>query len=322
MMQRDDILNRLLEALEKKIPEKSKLVDTLMEILYMEKGAINRRLRGDVPFSFYEVANIADKLELSIVNLNDAKTKWVDSFALDTTGVDFKKWHEYIALVNLAKKDPLSEFASSTNHVPGSIYAKYESLYKFFIYKYVYLIGGTENRTSFKEFIISEELKNIYRSYYHESKFFAKNIFICDHAMVDNLITDLRYFSGINLLSGDDMQQIKEELFAFLNYFEEIAVNGCFDETGTQVDIYISDVNLDSNYNYMKINDICISLVRTFNINAVMGRDKTSYERIKNWIQSLKRTSTLISRSAAVFRAEFFEKQRALISGLNTENSR
>ena len=169
---------------------------------------------------------------------------------------------------------------------------------------------------SFKEFILPEELKKIYWSYYHESKFIANNLFVCDNLMTDNLITDLRYFFGIRLLSEDDMRQIKEDLFSFMDYFEEIAVNGSFDETGNQVEIYISDVNLDSNYTYLQINNIGICLVRTFNINAVMAKDNNSYEKIKNWVQALKRTSTLISRSGAAFRADFFEKQRKMISEL------
>ena len=134
--------------------------------------------------------------------------------------------------------------------------------------------------------------------------------------MVDNLITDLRYFSGIHLLAADDLQQIKEDLFSFLDYFEEIAVNGCFDETGTQVDIYISDINLDANYCYMQINDMFLSTIRTFSINAIMARDKSSFDKIKNWVQSLIKTSTLISRSGAAYRADFFEKQRKMISEL------
>jgi len=315
-MKREIVLSSLLEILEKKIPQKTKLTETLMDILFLEKGAVSRRLRGEVPFNIFELASISEKLNLPLLNLTADKSEWVDSFTLDVTGISFKKWHEYIAFVNLAKKDPLSEFACSTNQIPATIYAKYVSLYKFFIFKYLYLLGGTENRMTFKEFILPEELKKIYWSYYHESKFIAKSFFVCDTLMTDNLITDLRYFSGIHLLSEDELRQIKEDLLSFMDYFEEIAVNGSFDETGNQVEIYISDVNLDSNYTYLQINNIRVCLVRTFNINAVMAKDNNSYEKIKNWVQSLKRSSTLISQSGAIFRAEFFEKQRKMIAEL------
>ena len=315
-MKNDDIHRNLLEVLEKKIPDRSKLVEILMDSLFMEKGAIYRRLRGEVPFSFNEVVNISEKLDLSLINLTAEKSEWVDSFALEATEVGFKKWHEYIAFISTAKKDLNSDFAASSNQLPATIYAKYESLYKFYIFKYQYLLGGTVNRTSFNEFILPEELKQIYFSYYSESKHFAKTFFICDHSMIYNLITDLKYFYGIKLLFDDDIRQIKEDLFSFLDYFEEIALNGCFDETGKTVDIYISDINLDATYTYMQINNRCVSLLRTFIINAVMAKDITTFEKIKGWVQSLKRSSTLISQSGAAYRADFFEKQRILVSEL------
>ena len=315
-MKKDEMHRYFLDVLEKKIPEKAKLVEMLMETLFIEKGAVYRRLRGEVPFSFYEVATLAEKLDFSLNNLIIDKSEWIDSFALDITGVDLKKWYDYITLINLAKNDPHSEFAASSNLLPATIYAKYESLYKFYIFKYLYLLKGTENRVSYKEFILPEDLRQMYWSYYHEPKFFAKTCYICDHSMIDNFITDLHYFSGIHLLSIDDVKRIKEDLFSFLDYFEEIALNGCFDETGNSVEIYISDVNLDASYTYMQLNKIKVCLVRTFVINAVMAKDNNSFEKIKSWVQSLKKSSTLITKSGMVYRTDFFDRQRAILSEL------
>jgi len=67
-MKRDDVHRCFLGALEKKIPEQTKLVEALMEILSMEKGAIYRRLRGEVPFSFFEAVHISEKLNIPINN--------------------------------------------------------------------------------------------------------------------------------------------------------------------------------------------------------------------------------------------------------------
>ena len=315
-MKRDDVHRYFMEALEKKIPDKSKLVEILAETLFMEKGAIYRRLRGEVPFSFYEVANIAEKLNLSLENLIPVRSVWVDSFVVDLAGVDANIWDNFLAFIRLAKKDPNSEFNDSTNLLPTTIYYKFETLYKFSLFKYHYLLTRTESRKLFKDFAIPENFSRISKAYYEEAKTFAKTTYICDHAMIDNFITDLRYFSGINLISEDDIRQIKEDLYALLDYFEAIALNGCFEETGNPVDIYISDINLDANYCYMQINDMYLSVIRTFSINAIMARDKLSFEKIKNWVQSLIKSSTLISRSGAAYRADFFEKQRRMVSEL------
>ena len=315
-MQREVLHRSLLDALEKKIPDKSKLVDTLTEILCMEKGAINRRLRGDVPFSFYEVVNIAERLKLTISHFLTAKTLWIDNIAQDMAGLDYNIWEEIVDFVKLAKNDPNSHFTDSANLVPGTIFYRYPLLYKFYLYKYQYLLKGAENRMSFDEFAVPEYILNMSHTYFLESKHFAKTTYICDQAMISNLITDVHYFSSINLISKDDIQQIKEVLFDLLDYIERIALNGCFEETGNRSDIYISEVNLDTNYTYLRINDIYISYIRTFCIHTVMSRDKISYDKIKKWVQSLIKTSTLITQSAAVYRMNFFEKQRKLVSEL------
>ena len=315
-MKKDDLHQYLLGALKEKIPEQTKLVEMLMETLFMEKGAIYRRLRGEVPFSFFEVVNIAEKLSVSLNSLIAANPERIDSFDLNVMDIDYDQWEYYISLINLAKNDPHSEFAESSNLIPISIYSKFESLYKFYLFKYQYLLSGTESRTSFSEYVVSEKLKYIFQSYYNASKTFAKTFYICDHLLINNLIIGINFFSGINLISGDEIQQIKEDLFAFVDYVEDIASDGYFKETGNPVDIYLSDIDLDAGYGYFQHNDIYICHVRTFIINTVVATDKASFERIKNWIQSLKKSSTLITKSGATFRADFFGKQRKIISEL------
>ena len=313
-MKRDSIQRYLLGVLENKIPDKSKLIELLMETLFIEKGAVYRRLRGEVPFSFYEVAMIAEKLGISLNNLIAGKAELIESFVIDMSDIDYKKWDNYIALIHMAKKDTHSIFGASSNLLPATIYAKYESLYKFYVYKYQYLLRGTDNRVSFDKYILPEDLRQIYKAYFKESKTFAKTYLICDYFMISNLIIDIHYFSGVNLLFEDDVKQIKEDLFALIDYLEKIALSGCFDETGNSVELYISDINLDATYSYFQIDNSYTSLIRTFMINAVFVRDKPTFDKIKNWVQSLRKSSTLITKSGAAFRTEFFEKQRKIIS--------
>lgn len=56
----------LIEAIKKKIPSKGSIANLLMDILYIGKEAIYRRLRGEVPFTFAEAAIISRKLEISL----------------------------------------------------------------------------------------------------------------------------------------------------------------------------------------------------------------------------------------------------------------
>jgi len=321
-MKRDDIHRCMLEAIEKQIPEKTKLVEMLMETLYMEKGAVYRRLRGEVPFSFFEVVTIAEKLNISLNDLVYTDSVRRDRFELNIveythmTELDYKQWEDYISLISLAKNDPYSEIAESSNVLPLSIYGGFDSLSKYFLFKYQYLFSGTESRIPFSDLVVPERLSRIYRSYFIASKNFTHTIYLWDYLIFQYLAADIHFFFNINLISEDDVRQIKEDLLALLDYIEEITLNGCFKETGNNVSFYISDINLDADYSYVQFNDMYISLVRTFILNSVASTDQTSFGKIKDWIHSLKKSSTLITQSGAVYRTDFFEKQRMIVSGL------
>ena len=126
-MKRDEIHRNFLSALEKEIPDKTKLVEILMETLFMEKGAVYRRLRGDVPFSFYEAVIIAEKLNISINSFINADSVRVNRFELtfveyaNMDEADYKLWEDYISFISSAKNDPQSQIAESSNILPVCI---------------------------------------------------------------------------------------------------------------------------------------------------------------------------------------------------------
>jgi len=321
-MKSEDLQRSLLKALEKKLPNRTELVETLMEILFMEKGAIYRRLRGEVPFSYLEVVNIAEKLNISINNLIYADFTRVDRFELNVieytnmNEADYNQWEDYISLISPAKNDPFSEIAESSNILPLLIYGKFDSLSKFFLFKYQYLFGETESRISFDNLVFPERLNQIFHSYFNITKNFAKTVLIWDHLIFRYLVTDILFFLNTNLISRDNLQELKNDLFALLKYTEEIAVHGYYEETGNPVDFYISDVNLYSDYSYVRLNDIRLTLVRALILNSVVSTFQSSYDTVKKWVQSLKKSSTLITQSGSVYRAEFFEKQRGIVAEL------
>ena len=63
-----------LAELRKKIPQGAKLTNTLVDMLYIEREAVYRRLRGEVPFTFMEVMVITKELGISLDNLTETDT--------------------------------------------------------------------------------------------------------------------------------------------------------------------------------------------------------------------------------------------------------
>ena len=322
MLKRDEIHRYFLGAIEKKVPDKAKLVEILMDTLFMEKGAVYRRLRGEVPFSFFEVARIAEKLEISLNSFIYTDSVRIDRFELtfieyaNMNEMDYKQWEDYVSLISLSKSDPNYEIAESSNILPITVYGQFKSLIKYYLFKYQYLLHGSERKISFGDFVVPERLQRIYRSYFDESKYFANTIYVWDYMIFQYLITDIRFFYDINLISNEDIQQIREDLHALLDYIEKITLTGYFEESKKAVSFYISDVNLDSDYSYIQINDFLMSHVRTFILNSVASTDQSSFRKTKDWIDSLKKSSTLITQSGAIYRADFFDKQRKIISEL------
>jgi len=318
-MKWDDLHRSFLGALERKIPEKTTLIEVLSDTLFMEKGAVYRRLRGEVPFSFFEVVNIVEKLDISLNSVINSDASNIDRTELsivEYANLNEEVLNDYMSYIILAKNDPHSEFVESANVLPVSIFTGFEALTKFFIFKYQYLFSGIENRITYSDLVFPDSIQRIFNSYFCEMKHFANTVYVWDYMIIRYLVTDLKFFSSINMISGNDLQLIKKDLFAFLDYIEEIAINGCFEETGNSVSFYISDINFNMNYCCVKINDLYISHVKAFCLNSAQSFDKSSYRKINDWIHSLKRSSTLISKSGAVYRVDFFEKQRMMISEL------
>ena len=325
-MKNDDLHRYLLQVLNKKIPEQTNLVETLIDILSMEKGAIYRRLRGEVPFTFFEVVNIAEKLDISLNNFIYTDSVQVDRFELtivdyvNMNELDYKQWDDYISLIGSVKNIPQSELAESSNVLPMTIYAKFDSLSKYYLFKYYYLLNESEDRVSFSDMVVPDRLQRIYRTYFAASKNFARTIYIWDNLIFRYLVNDIRFFSDIKLISAEDIQELQNDLLALLDDIEEITLNGCFKETGKPVSFYISDINFDADYSCVQINDFYMSHVRTFILNSVASTDQSSFRKIKKWIYSLKKSSTLITKSGSAFRVDFFEKQRKMISELHPNN--
>ena len=114
------------------------------------------------------------------------------------------------------------------------------------------------------------------------------------------------------MISADDVKELKNELLSLLHEFEQMSVKGEF-SNGNKVAIYLSNINFEATYTYIEKGDFQISLFRVYSINSQNSQICTLQ---KNWIQSLKRHSTLISESGEVQRITFMEEQKNIIEQL------
>lgn len=310
----------LIEAMKEKLPLKGQLADMLMDTLYIGKEAVYRRLRGEVPFTLQESALISRKLGISLDKIIGLSFKSNAMFNINIVDYDdpFESYYnileKYVSLINTMPDDPNSVMGTSANIIPQTLYLKHELLAKFRLFKWMYQNKYIDCK-SFEELDIPSKLVNIQKDYVAMTRHIHSIDYIWDNMIFQHLINDIQYFASIHLISDETKEEIKKELFLLVDELEELAINGKTAD-GNRVRIYVSNINFEATYSYVDINNLQLSLIRIYSINSITTMDNEIFCTLKEWIQSLKKFSTLISESGEMQRIQFFKQQREIIDAL------
>ena len=131
-MSKDLIHEKFVGAIREKIPHKATLTNTLVDLLRLEKEAVYRRMRGDVAFSFAEIASISHKLGISLDNLVGAHSARSRPYQLSLVEYvepiedDYKMWGLYNERLQEAREDPTSCSVECMNVIPSIFLLDYE----------------------------------------------------------------------------------------------------------------------------------------------------------------------------------------------------
>ena len=124
----------LIEAAKEKVPAGANLANTLMDILYIGKEAIYRRLRGEVPFTLAEAAVISRKLGISLDKMIGVSFSNNAVFDLNVVhhSNTFETYHDiltrYVNAFDSIREAPTTEMATSSNILPQALYLKHDIL--------------------------------------------------------------------------------------------------------------------------------------------------------------------------------------------------
>jgi hypothetical protein len=320
-MKNNCVYDTLLDEIRKKIPQNSKLVNTLVDILYIEKEAIYRRLRREVPFTFQEIITISKKLGISLDYVLDIDMHKKRTFQLklieymNPNEIDYSMIQDYMNVIQDSKEEVGTETGVVSNILPQTLYSGFDLISKFYIFKWHYHYNYIQVRP-FHETIVPDKVSNLLATNFIESKNIQNTSYILDNQVIKSLVNDIKYFHSIRLIKEDAILSIKEELIQFIDYLEAMAINGYFKETKNKVQIYISNINIDTNYTYLDTQNYKLSLIWTFIITATVSMDIKTFNIIKNWFWSIIRNSTLITVTGEKERILFFENQRKIVEEL------
>ena len=310
-----------MSALKAIIPKSAMLAHTVTNLLAIDKDAVYRRLRGDVNFSFTEMAILAKKLGISldrIVGIESELNKpaqVVLTKSINPTEVDYRLFNDYINLLKFIKDEPDTWLLESNNAVPLSIFFDYENITRLnmFAWNVASKFGAV---MPFNEIIIPERMRAIQKDYSYYSRHIKTTQFLWDRMIFQRLVDNIKFGFNINILLREDILNIKKELMEMLDYLEKLAGTGKFEDTGNKASIYISDLLIETNHNCIKSNTMHMTQHKTFLLNAIYSLDEDVFNEVNHWILSLQRKSTLISVSGEKLRTDYFNTQRKIINTL------
>jgi len=304
-----------------KILHKATLANTIAELLDIEKDAVYRRLRGDVKFSFTEMAIIAKTLGISldkiagIENLQSRPAQMNISNQLTPTDADYEMFNGHVDLLKSLKNEPDTQIIEAANVFPHYLYQDYEYLTRYYMFRWNHVVmrGGI---LPYHEIIIPEKIRILQKETCEYARYISSTVYVLDNMILQRLVTNIHYFAKVNFIKEADVALIKNDLLLLMDYLEKIAIKGEFEETGKKVSIFISDVASDTNYSCLKTNDIHLTLIRAFLLNATVTFDVDVFNYTCAWIHAMQRASTLISVSGEKARTMYFDAQREIINTL------
>ena len=320
-MQNEKWNDCFIKALYERFPQKSQLMKELSDLLHIEREAVYRRLRQDVIFSMQEVVKISVAWNISLDRITGIHSGLVPFFMqpvnyLEPSEQELKFLRHIIHSVDLLKDIPDTEFRNICNKLPRQLLAGFDQLNKFHLFRWMYKYGNAKYVVPFSQVNISEEKIRLDAEYYRAIKNVPKSVFLFDENLFDYLVYDIRYFHSIKMITCEEKDHIKKDLFALLNYLKEVARYGSYPETNSEVHLYISRLCIDTNYSYVFTKQANICFVHVFDKFEIYTYEPDMVANFRIWMQLKQRSSIQISGVDEKSQIEYFEKQHRTVDTL------
>ena len=310
-----------LKTLISRYPKKGQLAQELMNLLCLEREAVYRRLRKDVMFGAHEVAKIASVWNIpldEIVNISTGKITFqmqpVDY--VDPSDQEERFLKEIVQGILRTGKLSDTEYMLVCNKVPRPLFASYSYLYQFYLFRWIYQYGNKANAVPLSQITIPEKEYRLATDYSKAVKQVSNTNFIFDYKLFENLVRDVQYFHSIRLIADEEKELIKNDLCDLLNYLSEVASKGYYPETRNKVNLYVSQLSVDTNYSYYYTGESNVCLVQAFDKYGIYTFNSEMVNHFIAWMKLKKRTSVQISEVDEKSRIDFFERQQQIVDSL------
>ena len=313
--------NNLIEVIRQKVPKEKNLAVYLADKLALGRESVYRRLRGEIYFTFEEIATLSLDLGFSIDNIIGVKKSENALFNIHMLqnsnyfDIYANKMKEYGQMFREMGNRPNTKARVSVNTLPYYLHIKHENLSRFRIYKWLHQNQKIGTNDKFAAFELSEEILETHKSFYQDIQMIPDITIIMDGNIFWSAAKDIEYFFNRGLLSDEDVQILQKEMLGIIDELEETATEG-ISKNGARVSIYISSVDLEASYLHFEDDERQFAQVRVFSISAIDSENQGLCNIQKEWIESLKKYSVLISKSGEIQRFKYMNRQREIINNI------
>lgn len=310
---------KIIESVKNALGEEESLSNTLMDTLLIGRESVYRRIRGDVPFTFEEVVKIAEKFDFSIDTLAGMNNKDKALFELNMLSPEssleayIADLQNYLRLLKEMGKCSSSVARYAINTLPYTLYLSYPNLARFKYFRCMYQASSMHRQpVKYAEVQIPPELEETQKMFVASSKYVNRTLMILDRNIFSGIRFDIDYFYKLHMLSEEDVALIRGELLDMVDTMEKVAMAGCYN-TGKEVQMYLANIDLEASYAMLEYEKGGCAHLRLYGVSGVESRSQHMLNTQREWINSLRRYSTLISQSGEMIRHEYFMAQRKII---------
>lgn len=320
-MKKSDLLENFIHALKLKYPKKNELVSVVENTLKIERESASRRLNGKVMFSIRDIGILAYELDISLDDLlqpeecNSIPFIMQGPFTAHSMDVLVDQMQKKVNRLEGISNKTL-EVGSIFNSLPAEFYIPYPFLSKFMIFKWGHYFIGSKEYDNFELWETPKEILDIHDQMLLVHNKYKKVICFWDISLIWNIAKDLEYFFRIHAINQSDVKLIKEDLLDMLSHVEVLVKGTRKRNSFPEIQFYILSVHVGMTYSYFFSNTKCAISFYTYFMRSLFSENHETCIKVRDWIISMKKVSTLISGSGERERVLFFEEQRKIINNI------
>lgn len=313
---------KMVSAIRANLPFGENIVIFLMDLLGLERESVYRRIKGDIPFSFAEVVKIASELDLSIDNIIQLQ-KQHDRIIFDlilgqvenSESFYYEKIQRFIQFYIDVHKSSIAKSIFSANYIPYSFSLYCKEFTKFSYYKWAHRIQIIKPNFKMADIVTPQKILDLQEAWFKEDSHTVNATYILDQNIFLSALKDIDYFYKRQLINDNELAQIQAELLDLIDGMILLANTG-LSRTGAEVYMYLSPLDVNSNYSYFEYDNYVSCHTLIYDTDVLHSYDALTCLAQKEWLETLKRYSTLITHCGETERFTFFSKQQDYILNL------